>query len=215
MTDAAFERGVLRHLTPVVGQTLAKIGGAHGVAAPKGRVPKNYAAVVVRRMLEAGGAQSDQYQFGLRRIPIKTVRVAPDLRPFEKMSFRAFRQDELLKETWLTSSLRSDISRLFFVVLRAPRETTPIPQYTLFRAFFWSPTEGQMFDIRREWEVNLTHIRRHGAVNLPRESGTNYIHIRPHGRDSDDMDPTARVPATRKSFWFNREFLAAIVRKGR
>lgn len=115
-----------------------------------------------------------------------------------------------------SSSFRADVLRLFMVVLRAGSETMPMPQYTLSRAFFWSPTDGQLLDIGREWKMYQAHIRRRGAVALPRESETNYIHIRPHGRDSKDLDPTAKIlPTTRKSFWLNREFLAIIVRRRR
>lgn len=210
-----FERGVVRYIAPHLGRTVGSIGREQGLRVPKGgAVSKNFGAAVIRRLLNAGGASSAMRQFKLRQIPVKTVRVSADLHPFEKMSFRAFRRDRLVRETWRTSSFRKETERMFLVVLRAAGRDAPIPRYTVAGAFFWTPTRAELAGMKGEWEMYRSLIKRRGANKLPAESETRYIHVRPHGRGKDDVDPTPGItPVTRKSFWLNRAFLKRIVQR--
>ncbi|MFN5223910.1 MAG: hypothetical protein ACK5DJ_06965, partial [Bacteroidota bacterium] len=47
--------------------------------------------------------------------------------------------------------------------------------------------------------------------NLPGESDTKYIHMRPHGRDSNDLDDSIKVKITKQSFWFNKSFIQKLI----
>ena len=55
-------------------------------------------------------------------------------------------------------------------------------------------------------------IARGRADSLPTESQTTAIHVRPHGKDATDRDPTPGGGSqTRKSFWLNRRFIQSIL----
>ena len=48
--------------------------------------------------------------------------------------------------------------------------------------------------------------------NLPNESNTNYIHLRPHGRNSDDIDKSLTdIEITKQCFWLNKKLIQKII----
>ncbi|MFM9051933.1 MAG: hypothetical protein ACKOKF_06410, partial [Bacteroidota bacterium] len=82
--------------------------------------------------------------------------------------------------------------------------------------------------IQKEWE-RCRDIIRSGIIikkkmtankkgfvmtnNLPGESDTEYIHMRPHARDSDDIDTSIPVRISKQCFWFNKGLMQSLVLK--
>ena len=53
------------------------------------------------------------------------------------------------------------------------------------------------------------------ALDLTPASRTQFIHVRPKGRTALDTDPAPGIgPVVKKCFWFNRDFVAEILRRG-
>jgi DNA mismatch repair protein MutH len=77
---------------------------------------------------------------------------------------------------------------------------------------FWRPSADQLTTIEREWTTFRDLIIAGKAGELPTESQTTAIHVRPHGRDATDRDPTPGGGSqTRKSFWLNKRFVQSIL----
>ena len=84
-----------------------------------------------------------------------------------------------------------------------------------------------MVKIQAEWELINNIIKRGIKVekksaktrkgyiqinDLPGEKDTKFIHMRPHGRDSDDIDDSIdEVQITKQCFWFNKKLIQRIV----
>ena len=81
--------------------------------------------------------------------------------------------------------------------------------------------------IQKEWEkINKTvkdgiivtrksYENKKGFIlenNLPNQSETKYIHMRPHARDSDDIDISIpELNISKQSFWFNKSFIQSLI----
>ena len=50
--------------------------------------------------------------------------------------------------------------------------------------------------------------------NIPKESETEIIHLRPHAQDSNDRDiDTFGTSAVKQSFWLNKKFVEKLLKK--
>jgi DNA mismatch repair endonuclease MutH len=202
------ESRVLEKLAPFFGRPLGDIertvGFGHGRA-------KNAIATLLRGVLglPAHGAIREFDRFG---IEAKTTPLRPDAMPYESMSFPAFKHMLLQEEDWEDSDLLSRLQRILFLPVVARRRGAPADERWLGRPFFWTPGPVDLAGIRGEWLNIRQLIRDKKALELPHESESTYIHIRPKGRNSKDRDP---VPGggtvTKKCFWLNKRFIQRIV----
>ena len=96
------------------------------------------------------------------------------------------------------------------------------------RPIYWRPSKEQLEAIKTEWEMAKEIINsgvkvskvKHGKGyrqenNLLKASNTNYIHIRPHGRDANDLDKPFKqktgIEMCWQSFWFNKGFVEKLL----
>jgi DNA mismatch repair protein MutH len=93
----------------------------------------------------------------------------------------------------------------------------------LERPFFWSPSVTEENTIVTEWlnyqsevcdgKSNITkHYSKKGTyreiTGLSKESNTDIIHMRPHGRDRQDRDEDSFGNSfVKHSFWLNKVFI--------
>jgi DNA mismatch repair protein MutH len=193
------------------GRLIADVAHELGIKPSKG---KSYAASVVHRAVAAAApvGRSELEEAWT----IKISRVDADLYPYESLSFPAFTHFEVAEEDWEDSDLLSRIERMLLVPVFGGTRQTPQDDCVIRSPVYWEPTAEQLDRIRREWTMFRDQIRSGGAGSLLKESETNAIHVRPHGRDSTDRDP---IPGggdqAKKSFWLNKRFVQEILRGGR
>lgn len=209
--DNEFERKVIAGLAAFGGRTISEIALNLGVQPSRA---KSYGAIVIRRLLEHLQPDRSLRAYETRGIQPKTVRKPRDGRPYESMSFPAFDLEELPKEDWGRSALRTHLGRLLIVVLYAPEKDTPMSAAKLGTSFFWSPSEQDLARIRSEWEMFRERIAAGQTLRLPGEATTAVIHVRTHGRDSHDVASAPMVgKVPKRSFWLNKEFVARLIRE--
>jgi DNA mismatch repair protein MutH len=76
----------------------------------------------------------------------------------------------------------------------------------------WRPSAEELDVIEHEWTMFRDLISSGKADELPTESQTMAIHVRPHGRVASDTDPTpGGGSVTKKSFWLNKRFVQRIL----
>lgn len=205
-----FEDRVLARFRPYVGRTLREIG--QGLRVPASSA-KSYAASVVRRIAGARNARSRIAEFEEMGLTLRMTRVNPDLRPYEALSFPAFRYRELLEETWEDSDLLSRVESMLLVPIHGATKATPPDRCSLGNPVFWRPSPEDLELIRREWELFRIEIRDGRADHLTPASETVAIHVRPHARDSRDTDDAPGIgPVVKKSFWLDQPFVQSILR---
>ena len=206
-----FEARVVEHVGRYVGQRLGAIGDSLGVP---GTTSKNYAARVVRRAVGATKADARLREFEEFGIEIKIVPLPRGGRPWEAMSFPAFKYAELIDETWDVAELRDRLQRLLIVPVHAAERAVTQPGRQLGPPFFWTPRDQEWAGIHKEWSMFQKEIRDGHARDLTPASATRFIHVRPHGRDARDTDIAPIVgPVVKKSFWLNQDYLAEVIER--
>jgi DNA mismatch repair protein MutH len=206
---ADFERTVSAQAARFVGRRIGDIGDAFAIP---GKTSKSYAARVVRRALGATRTDARVREFDEFGIEVKIVALPLHGRPFESMSFPAFRYGELVDETWDVAELREQLQRLLIVPVYSEERKIAQPARRLGAPFFWTPNEADWEMIHAEWSMFQREIRNGRARDLTPASETRCIHVRPHAQDSGDTDVAPKVGRlVKKSFWLNQDYLAAVI----
>lgn len=179
-------------------------------------------------------------------LTIKTIPIDSNGQPFEAMSFPKFSLVDLIYEDWnpdeeeiQESTFKNLISDGFIFISVEKVKTKSDNKYNDWKewivkdVFIWKPTSEVLDGIESEWKVNkkmiennkliLTYKKHGGKVrtenNLPNQSETKFIHIRPHAKDSKDLDIPLKekkgLEISWQSFWFNKDFTAEIIRLNR
>ncbi len=207
---ASFEDQLLERFERFEGRTV-------GDVAAELRVPlsasKSYSAQVLRRAFGARNFNSRIREFEEMGLTPRVSRVDSTSMPYESLSFPAFRYKELIEETWEDSDLLSRVEYMLVLPLQGKRKNTPQADCLLRSPVFWRPSAAELETIHREWELFRLEIREGMANHLTPASETVAIHVRPHARNSGDVDFAPIVgPVIRKSFWLNRPWVQAMLR---
>jgi DNA mismatch repair protein MutH len=207
---ASLER-LLSNFSRFEDRTVADVGAEVGVVASGA---KDHAARVVQQAVFAASPIPDEE---LREtLTVRMSPVGPDLMPYEAMSFPAFRHEELIDEDWQDSDLLARIEQMLIVQVARGTRKTPLPEGVIHHPVFWRPSADQLATIERDWTAFRDLIRAGKAGDLPTETQTTAIHVRPHGKDATDRDSTPGGGSqTRKSFWLNKGFVQTILREAR
>jgi DNA mismatch repair protein MutH len=180
--------------------------------APSGA--KHRAARVIERLVgrDALISRADLAGAG---VDLRVVQVDDSMMPYEALSFPAFRYQELIREDWEESELLSRLDRFMFVPIVGHRGLAAVGSCVIRPPIRWAPTEDELCGMAREWTMFRDEIAVGKALRLTPASRTHYLHVRPKGRTALDTDPAPHVgPVVKKCFWFNRAFVARILRSG-
>ena len=98
------------------------------------------------------------------------------------------------------------------------------------RIINWRPNKNELSEIQGEWEEAKNIIYNEVVTkkiewgngyrqnnNLLKEKKTSYIHMRPHAKNSQDIDIPYKeftrnsVSICWQSFWFNKKFIQSLI----
>ncbi len=221
------ENIILTKLNKWEGRTLFEFARKHKIE-PK--ESKNRNATILRAALGFNDDKKVIKEIMQLGLTVKTIPARlTDHMPFEGMSFSFQPLGEILDEKRFDESeFYSYLQGFLFIPLyREGRKDKDLSKVTIGKSFIWRPTKKQLEDIQLEWEkaynvikegVVLTKKKQNNKKgfilknNLPNESETKYIHLRPHARDSNDIDKSIPgVKITKQCFWFNKKFIQKLL----
>ena len=208
--DESFNDFILHHFDKFVGKTCSDIERILGIEIPA--KSKAYYRNLANRMLGLENGK-DAVEFKKSNILMKTVRIRLSGRPKEDMSFPAFYAFELKDQTWEDSDFLSQIDREFLFVVFGFNTTNPDDEdrksLTFLGSFMWSVPDKDLDDMREVWLDTRDRINNKDFVNFIKGSDQKLIHVRPHARDSNDIDEYMGI--TKQGFWFNKDYLQKII----
>ncbi len=169
----------------------------------------------------AGTDQSD--------LIIKTIKLDKYGQLKESMSFPVFKYEDIFRETWNTSSLRSqfDDKTYTFTVFQASEKDLYLTKIILWKM----PEHILDGSVRTVWErmhecVSTGKIVKYIDDNgryfsyFPSSSENPYVHVRPHAQNREDAFPlpipdrlTGLIRYPKHSFWLNRSYILKIISK--
>lgn len=210
-SDAAFEEAVTDFIWKYHGVSLGKLAETLGVGST---IAKQDAANIVQRLIDDGPKEISIADLESRGVHVKTVRAQLQRignKPFEPMTFPAFDPNELAKEAWERSTFRDSVKRLLVVVTRG-RDGESQREFKVDFGFFWSPSAEDERLIAAEWEDVRRLVASGRGNDLPKESDTDRIHVKPKGKAGSDLvDAPGAIKMRRSGFAFNTAFLQELI----
>lgn len=177
-------------------------------------------------------------------ISLKFIPVNFKYESFEAMSFSNISLYNIIFEDWQSQNIEDsaslkkklDFSFLFIPIIKVKTKGS----YNDYRDWkigdfsLWQPNSKELELIGLEW-INTKNIIKKGvhlkavkygnsyrtSNNLPNQSETNFIHLRPHAKNSQDYDvpyykyTNGQVEITKQSFWLNKKYLNNLLKEYR
>lgn len=167
---------------------------------------KGFYASVVRTILGIQKKQQKIYEFDAAGIQIKTIRIEPNGKAKEEMSFKAMNFCELVEQEWEDSDLYQILtSKFFFVIFKHDRKEDP---YKLSAIKMWNMPEKDLEIAHGVWEDTKDKIISGDFDKFVKIKDKRIIHVRTHGRNSKDLMITPQgTMQTKRSFWLNKSYL--------
>lgn len=200
------------------GKEMHEIAAALGVKIGSG---KNRNATLVRQVLglPSKGVVEEFEKLGIR-VHQLNVRASDGVLN-EAVSFPAIKLKKFVQEEWESSEFAEHVDRILFVPTYSETGKVDSPRI-LGRAFFWEPDQVQRGGIAKEWLMFQRLIREGKAAYLegehrktsqvPNESDTRFIHMRPHGRRGEDVDEDhLGNTVTKQCLWLNKRFVESLL----
>ena len=133
----------------------------------------------------------------------KTCRVY-DGKLKEHISFPHMKYDKLVQREWEESDFNQIIEAKFMFVFWENVKD----EFYLRNIVFWNAPPKEVKEAKRIWERTKLLIIDKQADNLPKVNESYFVHVRPHGRDSNDKYPTPYgVDVKKQSFWMHKKYI--------
>ena len=211
--DQTFEEYVLARFDRFVGKSCLEIEETLNLDLNSSS--KQYYYTLTLAMLDVHGKKHVR-EFDEAGIRIKTVRIKLNSKPKESMSFPAFKYEEIVNQTWEDSDFYSQIDHEFFIPVfqfnTAHPESEGRKDLTFKGAFFWYVPDDDFEIIREVWEDTRDKIADEDMDHFVGSSDRRIAHVRPHGRRKTDTYSFKGKNYTKRSFWFNDNYIEKVVR---
>ena len=180
-------------------------------------------------------------------INIKTIPVSFDNKAYEPMSFPKFSLVDLIEENWQENencTFYNTVKNGFIFIPVIKEKFSELKngkklykynnwnQWKIGKIIFWKPNAEEILTIKNEW-LKAKQIVVSGVItksvkwgrgtrqenNLIKSSDTNILHMRPHAKNSKDLDipylnfSNNKVGICWQSFWLNIKFINTLISK--
>lgn len=193
---------------------------------------KSFVPSIVSSFLGVKGTRLDDIEeFAKANIQFKTIRLEPNGKPEQSMSFENIDFYQWTNETWEDSYIRERFleTKFLFVVFEFKETEKENPQRELYLRGIklWNmPFQTIEKEIRQLWEEINKKIREGIKIeykprgkklvetnDLPKKRFNGITHVRPKGNDGSDkvLLPNGQT-ITKQCFWLNNTYIADIVK---
>ena len=177
LTETTFEQYLEKKLSPFYGMTIDQLRRRFGVETSA----KNIVDILLAKMLGLSGRISQTDEFQKAGIVPKTVRLLPNGKPKESMSFPHFDFCEICEQTWEESELYDILSstKFMFVVFQSDYTNDPQEMISSFsvaggkqqiapvgvtgfkfkRIVFWNMPTDDIEEVHRVWDRTVSTIK--------------------------------------------------------
>jgi hypothetical protein len=174
-------------------------------------------------------------------IRLKFISVNSDYKCFEALSFSHSSLYKILFEDWCSSdlleqpNLRKQLNFNFLLIPIIKDKQKGVFNNNLAWKIgnfsYWKPKAKELELIGEEWYLTKKVIQEgvklnivkfgnsfRNKNNLPKQSETNFIHLRPHGKNSYDYDleyleyTNGNIEITKQSFWLNKKYINLLLK---
>ncbi|WP_379969629.1 Sau3AI family type II restriction endonuclease [Ectobacillus sp. sgz5001026] len=192
---------------------------------------KSFVANIISSLLGIKGTNLNQIaEFAKANIKFKTIRLEPNGKPQESMSFKNIDFHQWTSESWEDSYIRNFFleTKFLFVIFKYKETKKQNFNRELFfeGIKLWNmPFSTIEKELKQVWEevnklitegLKISYIKKGQKKietnNLPKSSFNGVAHIRPKGRDgTDKIQLPNEQTITKQCFWLNSSYVAQIV----
>lgn len=210
--SGGIENKVRERFSHFLGKNVPEICKILGLTSSQG---KSRYDMITRGILGITGKRIEEFEKA--DIILRTIRLKENNMPKEAISFSSFRIKELVEENWDNSSIPENLGKKFLFVVYQYHRPVGDKEFNneylfLRKVFFWNmPYEDLENVVRFAWEkVKKGFLL--GQDSPLKSSDKMIIHIRPHAKNSQDLDvmPNGTF-TTKKSFWLNQKYLKQVI----
>lgn len=216
--------------SPHIGKTIKEIAREFDIKYnPRS---KSFVPSIISSFLGIKGTRlNDIEEFAKANIEFKTIRLEPNGKPKESMSFENIDFQLWTNESWEESYVRNRFleTKFLFVVFEYKESKRENPERELFfkGIKLWNmPIQTIEKEIRELWEeinlkiregINIQYKMRGKKLvemnDLPKSGFNGVAHVRPKGADGKDkvLLPNGQT-ITKQCYWLNNNYIAEIVR---
>ena len=230
LKQKSFKEILVNKFAPYIGKTEKEIAKRFGINYNPNS--KSFVPSIISSFLGIKGTRLDDIEeFAKANIQFKTIRLEPNGKPKESMSFENIDFYQWTNETWEDSYIRHRFqeTKFLFVVFEYKETKKENPNRELFLKGIklWNmPYQTIETEIRQLWEeinkkiregVKIEYKKRGNkmveANDLPKSNFNGVTHVRPKGSDGTDkvVLPNGQT-ITKQCYWLNSTYIAQIVK---
>lgn len=170
--------------------------------------PKNKSryAQIARNIIGLNEKETNLYEFNASGVQLKSIRVEPNGKMKESLSFKNIDFCEIVDEDWEESYFYNAVtSKFIFVIFK---RDLPESEYFLDRIVFWQIPKSDYDTIKSVWIETREKIKHGDYENFVGIKENRIAHVRPHAKDSRDVMLTPQGTfEKKKSFWLNQRYI--------
>ncbi len=200
--ELTFEEAIANQFAPYVGLSVADLSKHLNYFTTS----KSEKWLLSRRILARNGQSIEEFEKA--EIQVKTISLSKTGGCREDMSFPAFKCLELIDQDWEDSDFSYQVETKFlFIVFK--EDLSGVDR--LFKVMFWNMPYADRLEAKRVWELSKKRMLI-DAKDLPKRKDSNIAHVRPHAKNSKDVDLTPQGElVVKRCFWLNGRYLAKVV----
>ena len=189
---------------------------------------KNINSLLINKMFNVRSNLAETEEFQKANIIPKTIRIEENGRIKESISFPAFKYTDIVNQEWETCNLREELETtkyMFFVFKKVNNK------YIFKGIKLWNMPELDIeTSVMEMWKKTYNTIKSGNIVksitngkrktNFVGLSDNEVCHVRPHGRNSNDVYPlpvkdklTGADKYTKHCFWINNTYIRKVLEK--
>ncbi|MBW9146994.1 DNA mismatch repair protein MutH [Clostridium sp. CM027] len=218
----SFDEVILNLFKELQEYSLAKIITKYDIT--RERKAKSFNKLIVDDICKKtfGDKLGNLEEFKKANIEVKTILLKPSGMPKESMSFEQIDYCDINAETWEESSIRDKFEnkKHLWIIFKATRNfekqsELSLDEIVVDKVMFWNmpiaDLEGSMHYV---WENTVDKISAGEYNSFIKISDKKIAHIRPKGKDSNDVMLTPQGTYERKKcFWLNASYIKEQIEK--
>lgn len=217
-----FDKKVYNVFNGIINKTLGEIIRMHSIN--RERKAKNYIRLIVDDVCKKvfGDKLENFEEFKKADIELKTILLKPNGMPKESMSFEQINYCEIVNEEWETSTIRNKFEnkKHLWIIFKSKvnfekQSELSLDDIVLSKVMFWNmPISDLNNSMYKVWLDTINKIKQGDYDNFFKISNGEIAHIRPKGKDKDDLASTPQGTYERKKcFWLNAKYLKEQIEK--
>lgn len=203
LKDITLESYIITTMSAFYGKSILRLKEELNIEVPPSNKAFNYH--LAKAMLKVIGDKIEEFEKA--NIQIKTIRLNKNNTIKESMSFPTFKYNDIVNQEFEDSDLFELFSstRFLFMIFKFNDNN----ELVFKKAMFWNmPFTDLDGEVRKVWNKTKEQILNNEFENLPKMKDSPILHVRPHGRNKQDVFPTPNKSfATKKCFWLHHKYI--------